>query len=74
MNKELKSIRNDLKTMAEKETLKLFRLARHAEKKGCTKKLVQNIREEAWQMYTIQSYPERLIVVEIMCKFKYAFR
>lgn len=73
--KELKEIRNRLKEKAEREATKLWRMARKAEKRGCSSKLVHEIREEAnWLHSTATAYPDRLIYWEFEYKYKYAFR
>ena len=73
--KELKEIRNRLKEKAEREATKLWRMARNAEKHGCSSKLVHEIREEAnWLYDTATAYQDRLIFWEYEYKRKYAFR
>ena len=73
--KELKAIRQQLKDMAEKEAIRLFRLARRAEKHGCRQGTVEKIREEAWWLHgAATSYPDRLIHWKFEYEMKYAFK
>ena len=73
--KELQEIRNRLKEKAEREAIKLWRLARKAEKHGCSSKLVREIREEAsWLHGTATAYTDRLIYWNFEYEHKYAFR
>lgn len=73
--KELKAIRRKLKGMAEKEAVRLFRLARRAEKHGCRPKTVEKIREEArWLHETATVYPDRLLRWQFEYEMKYAFK
>lgn len=74
-NKELEHIREKLKGMAEKEALKWFRIARKAVHKGCSGKLVAEIRNEAfWLHDTVAAYPERLIEPGFEREHKFIFR
>lgn len=60
--KRVNEIRDELKEMAEKEAMRLWRLARKAEKKGCSTALVREIREEAsWLHREATVYQERII-------------
>lgn len=73
--KELQEIRYRLKEKAEREAYKLWRLARKAEKHGCSAELAREIREEArWLYDTATAYPDRLIHWNFEYEHKYAFR
>lgn len=73
--KRLQRIREELQEMAEKEAIKLWRVARNAQKHGCSEKTVQAIREEAnWLHTTGADNPDRLIEWEFEYKFKFAFK
>lgn len=73
--KKLKEMREQLKQLAEAEAMKLWRIARRAQKHGCSAELVQKIREEAnWLHTTGQAYPDRLLEWEFEYKFKFAFK
>lgn len=73
--KRIQDMRDELKEMAEKEAVRLWRLARRAEKKGCSGTLVAEIREEAnWLHTTAQAYPERMLSWDFEYKHKYSFR
>lgn len=73
--KELKEIRNKLIEMAEKEAMRLFRLAWRAKAHGCKPETVEAIRNEArWLHDTATAYPERLLRWQFEYEFKYAFR
>lgn len=74
MTRELNDIRYKLSEMAEKESLRLFRMARRAEAKGVSKETINAIREEAHSLaknYT--TYPERLLRWNAKTELKYAF-
>lgn len=71
----INKIRIELGEMARKEATNLFRLARRAEAHGVSAKIVNEIREEAWELYnTLDVYTERLLTYEYISKTKYAFR
>lgn len=73
--KELKEIRNKLIEMAEKEAMRLYRLAWRAKAHGCKPETVEAIRNEArWLHDTATAYPERLLRWQFEYEFKYAFR
>lgn len=73
--KELKAIRRKLEDMAEKEAIRLFRLARRAEKHGCRPGTVAKIREEAWWLNKEgTAYPDRLLRWQFEYEMKYAFK
>lgn len=75
MNKELREITQRLKEMAQKEAYKLWRLARKAQRHGCSAKLVEAIREEGTRLYNeMQTYPDRLVYWKTEYEFKYAFK
>lgn len=71
----LRQIRNELSQMSEREAIKLWRIARQAEKRNCSVELIRAIREEAnWLHTNGQSYPERLLEWRFEFIFKYAFK
>lgn len=71
----LESIRYDLIMMAEREAMKLWRLARKAQEHGVSNECINNIREEAFIMHdTMRSYPERLLNWDFKYNYKYAFK
>ena len=73
--KQLREIRRNLTDIARVESMKLFRLARRAEKHGCSEKLVAEIREEARCIWnTGDAAPERLLSWEFEYNFKFAFK
>lgn len=75
MNKRLVEIREELQEMAEKEAMKLWRIARKAKKHGCSTKTVQAIREEAhWLHTTGANNPDRLVEWDFEYKFRFAFK
>lgn len=72
--KEFAKMREELANKAEREAMRLFRLARQAEKHNaeCTAIL---IRREAHDLLTnYKTYPERLLAWDFEYKFTYAFR
>lgn len=71
MEKRLKEIRFELKEIADKEAMKLYRLARRLERRGGNREVVARIREEACTLYKT-GYPERLI--DPFLKWEFAFR
>lgn len=75
VEKRIESIRNELKEMAEKEAHYLWRMARRAWKHGCSKELINKIREEAnWCHTTAKAYPDRLIHWKSDYDLKFAFK
>lgn len=75
LDKRLESMRWELKNMAEKEAIKLWRLARKAERHNVSNELIYKIREEATCMYiTMTTYPDRLLERDFEYKFKFAFK
>lgn len=71
----LQSMRFELADMAKAEAMKLWRLARRAEKKNCSLELVTAICEEAnWLHTTGTAYPERILSWKFEYEFKYAFK
>lgn len=73
--KQLREIRRNLTDIARVESMKLFRLARKAEKHGCSEKLVDEIRGEARWIWNIgDSSPEMLLSWEFVYRFKFAFK
>lgn len=73
--KRLEQMRIELEEMATREAIKLWRIARTADKKGCSKELVQAIRDEAnWLHTTGQANPHRLLHWKFEYEFKYAFK
>ena len=74
ITKRLNDIHYELREMAERESMKVFRMARRAESKGCSRELVNEIREEGHNLYSnYTSYPERLLDHNAKSKLKYAF-
>ena len=74
MTKRLNEIHYELRDMAEKEAIRVWRMARRAEAKGCSAKLVNEIREEGFDLYSnYKTYPERLLEWKTKDKLKYAF-
>lgn len=72
---KLESIRQELIDMANEEAMFLFRMARKAEKHGCSCETVQKIREEArWCHTTATAYPDRLVYFKLEYDMKYAFK
>ena len=64
---------NQLNIIAEREAMKVWRMARRAEKRGVSPEVVNEIREEGHILYnTMTAYPERLL--ETTRVWKYAFR
>lgn len=72
--RELIRIRCELAAMAEKEASKLWRLARHAERKGVSPALVTAIREEGWLCYHLRNNPDRILDWKFPYQTKYAFK
>lgn len=73
--KRFKELRAELKSLAEQESTKWFRIARKAEQKGCSRDLVNGIRKEAFWLHSEASaYPERLISPELEYGHRYIFR
>lgn len=72
--KEFARMREELANKAEREAMRLFRLARQAEKHEA-KSTAMIIRKEAHNLLTnYRTYPERLLEWDFEYKFKYAFR
>lgn len=73
--KRLEEIKQELRNMAEKESMKLFRIARRAEKKNCSSELINSIQEEAyWLLHTAMIYPERILKWDFEYTHKYMFK
>lgn len=73
--REIKRMREELKHKAEREAMKLWRLARRAEKHGVAAEIVRTIRDEADYCHrTLTAYPERVLSWRIEYDTKYAFR
>lgn len=73
--KRIRTMRDELKIMAEQEATKLYRLARRAQKHECNQTTINQIRDEAtWLNTTATAYPDRLIHFDFEYRFKYAFR
>ena len=73
--KQLKKIKEQLEEMAEREAMRLWRLARKAQKHGCSENDIKKTRDEAaWLHTTGQAYPERMLEDEFTYNFKYAFK
>ena len=74
MTKRLNNIRDELREMAEKESMKVYRMARRAEAKGVSPKLVNEIRNEGFALHSeYTAYPERLLDWRAKNLLKYAF-
>lgn len=52
MTERLETIYNELSELAEREAVKVWRMARRAEAKGCSAMLVNEIREEGHKLDT----------------------
>lgn len=73
--KRLSEMKQELKAMAEAEAIKLWRLARRAEKHGVSSTTINAIREEGWFCNsTLTTYPERILEWDFQYKMKYAFK
>lgn len=73
--KRLKEIKMQLSQMSEREAMRMWRLARNAQKRGCSRETVNKIREEAdWLYRSGTVYPGSLLDWEFEKNFKYAFR
>lgn len=72
--KELKEIRRTLEELAEREATKLWRLAREAQKRGLSEKLVNEIREEGWLCHGLRNNPDRMMDWRFEYTTKYAFK
>lgn len=74
MTKKLNAIKSELEQMAKREALRVWRMARRAESHGCSKALVNEIRNEGSDLYNnYGTYPERLLEWTTKNKLKYAF-
>ena len=71
MRKDLREIKYQLKEIAEKESMKLFRMARNLQKRGGSVETVSKIREEAFKLHNT-GYPERLL--DDFIKWEFAFK
>lgn len=71
MNKQLNEIRGQLEEIAEREAMKLFRMARRLKEHGGSEETVSAIRNEAFELHNT-GYPERLI--DPFKTWKYAFK
>lgn len=69
--KRLREIQNELYEIAEKEAMKLFRLARRCEEHGVSANIIVDIRNEAFELHNT-GYPERLL--DPFKTWKYAFK
>lgn len=72
--KELKEIKQKLEEIIERKYIRLWRLARRAENKGCSPALVNAIRNEGWEIYHMRNYPERILTWQNEYTLKYAFK
>lgn len=73
--KEIIKIRDQLTEKIRKESMRLFRLAWKAEQHGCSKTLVEEIRNEArWLDTTAQVYPEKVLCWDFEYKYEYKFK
>ena len=74
MTKKLNDVYYELSYMAEREAYKLWRLAWRAKDHGCSEKLVNEIKDEAWQLYNgYKSNPGQLLDWRTKSELKYAF-
>lgn len=74
MTKKINSMREELRQMAEKEAMRVWRLGRRAKAKGCSQKLINEIRDEGFSLYNeYTAYPERLLDNNAKHRLKYAF-
>lgn len=74
-SEKFQELRYQLQKMAECEAIKLWRLARKAEKHNLSIKLISEIREEANHCYVnLRTYPDRMLSWDFENKMKYAFR
>lgn len=69
MIKEIEEIRDQLRDIAEKEAIKTWRMARRLQCHGGSIKLVEEIRNEAFE---IERYPERLL--DPFRTYKFSFK
>lgn len=67
----LSNIEQKLYEMAEQESLELFRLARKAEKHGCSPELIAEIREEAFMLHNCNNLAS---LIDDFYYWKYAFK
>ena len=70
----LKKICLELSEMAEKEAKSLWRLARKAKAHGVSDRLVNEIRNEGWEIWKMRDNPDRLLYWGLENLTKYAFR
>lgn len=77
MNKranELYEISFQLEEIARAEATNLWRIAREAERHGCSRALVDGLRNEEWAVWQARNSPHQLIDPIFYYRFKYAFR
>jgi hypothetical protein len=70
----LAELRQNVSQIANKEFYRLCRLARRAEKRNVSPKVVQAILEEAWEMRCCECNPDRLLRWQAEYELKYAFK
>lgn len=73
MNKQLKEIRDQLYEISNAEAMKLLKLARNLDKRGVSKEVTFEIRDEAMRLYDNRN-PEMLLDPSKSSKYKYAFK
>lgn len=72
---EIRDIKWQLREIAEKEAMNLYRLARKAQEHGVSDSVVAEIREEARNLERNGvAYPERILDWKFEYETKYAFR
>lgn len=71
MNRQLREMYDQLQEIAEREAMKLFRLARRCEEHGVSANIIVDIRNEAHELH-MTGYPERLL--DPFKVWKYAFK
>ena len=69
--KRLYEIRCELAEIADREAMKLFRMARRCEEHGVSYNIVADIRNEAFELHNT-GYPERLL--DPFKNWEYAFK
>lgn len=74
MTEYLNKLHYELKEMAGKEAIKVWRMGHRAKAKGCSPELVKEIMDEGWDLYsTYSTYPERLLDFRTKYRLRYAF-
>lgn len=70
----LRAISDQLEEIARAEASNLWRIAREAEKRGCSRALVDALREEGWRVFQARNDPHQLIDYRFYYRFEFAFR